>query len=94
MARVVEAVFYDTALKSTTAVSVRIPTGGRSRGEAAKLACNDHAHKNGYRYWAQQVPDNTHEQWVVYISQGLARSTPVKVFPTREAAEMWMVHLG
>ena len=89
--------FYDALLKTTISELIRIPTGGRGRAEAAKLACNDYAHKNRCTHWAQQQLPTREDypvQWIVYRSDGLARSTPVKVFPTREAAEMWMVHLG
>lgn len=97
MAKTVEAVFYSTLSKTVSTVDVKVPTGGRGHAMAVRLACNDYAHKNEYTHWAQEVQeteDGRNPMWVVYRSTGLARSVSLQFFPTKEAAEMWLVHCG
>lgn len=90
MARAVEAVFYDRALKRNVAGRVKIPAGGGGTAHAAKLACSDYAWDNGYSHWAHKDPVTS--VWMIFRCHGRSNRTFLAEAPTMEAAEMWMVH--
>lgn len=86
----VEAVFFNSDTKALTPFNVKLPTSVQPGSKGAMLTCNDIAWDNDYPMWAHKDPLT--EKWWVFRVCGRSSRVFLKDLPTREAAEMWMVH--
>lgn len=82
--------FIDRATQQARHVQIRVPAGLIGREPRLTAACHDHAVDYGYTHWAQ--PYAREDAWAVFaLAQGRSR-TFIKKFPSRDAAEMWVLH--
>lgn len=80
----------DLMLCETRNVDVR--TNAMGIGHAATIVCTDYAWDNGWSHWAHF--DAITEKWRAFECRGRSSRVWLKDFPTKEAAEMWLVHRG
>ena len=93
MARLpIEAVFFDRRSRRCETVFFPLPTGVSGSAPAAKIRCNDYAWDNAFTHWAHY--DIVGGRWLVFECQGRSTRVFLGEKPTREAAEMWLIHLG
>lgn len=83
--------------KGVDRADVAVPTGGNAWRLRLRHAAQMHALGLDYRMWA--MPHLVHAasgDWLVYERAIGAEQAPVflKRLPTRDAAEMWMLHGG
>jgi hypothetical protein len=88
----VEAVFFDRKAAEADARHIPLPTTTGGSATAGKIACNDYAWDNGMTHWAQHDP--VRGEWLLFECMGRSSRAYLGAKPTREAAEMWLVHLG
>lgn len=103
MVETVGVAFYDSFERDLTQHAVNIPTGGGSGSQRLRIACQDIARDRGYSHWAQF--DLSQHDWVIFrFPREVSVPGPIrpmgrrriaefaKRMPTRESAEMWMLH--
>lgn len=95
MADIVNCSFFDASAEGDklTRADVTVATGLAPRQTRLRRACRYAAITWQQDAWAMPVND----QWEVYRRLGVIRGIDVerdRVLPTREAAEMWMLHRG
>jgi hypothetical protein len=86
--------FFDASEQRMRKVALRTATGLQGRAHRLTVACNDYAIDNGYTHWVQ--PDLTTQraelEWLVFETDARRHRLFLKRLPTREAAEMWLLH--
>lgn len=94
--RYVQAVFYSATARSLTGlIRLRIPSGTSGQAHAATIACNDYAWDNRLTHWAHYDDLTCNPPlWLAFRVQGRSSRSHMARFPTKEAAEMWLVHNG
>lgn len=74
-------------------IEVRVPTGGSGSGMRLRQACQVVAEDFGWSHWAMPDLTSTAGSWIVYLYARRMAFFRARM-PTREAAEMWMLHAG
>lgn len=92
--RYTPATFADRQADTLSQCNVPVPTGEASFNSRLTLACHAWAIDYGYSHWAQPYKDTDRgpEEWLVFAGSSFRLRTFLKRFPTREAAEMWLLH--
>ena len=90
----VEAVFFHAVTKAVHRADVRVPTGSSGWATAARIACQDYAWDNRFTHWASPRSYRSDTEWDVFKCMGRSERVFLGSKPTKEAAEMWLVHLG
>lgn len=83
--------FFDRRSRRLSIHPVRVPSGLVPYTTKAREACRRHAVEHSYTHFAVPHPLGG---WHVLELVLFSTTKPVHEAPTREAAEMWMVHLG
>ena len=88
--------FYDRQA-GLVRTDISIPSGLGQRVVKLENACARHATTWACEMWTMPGPHRD-ETWYVCrlstLATSIARSVFLKEFPTRDAAEMWMLHHG
>lgn len=86
----VEATFYSRVSKELVVRNIWLPTGVSGRHYKMHMVCGDYAFDNGFTHWISY--DQGTDSWAIFACTGRAGREFVRDFPTRGAAEMWLVH--
>lgn len=74
---------------------IAIPTGFVGWEQRVTLACHEKAFDYGYTHWAQPATiAGGATEWRVYECVSSRVRQFLRRFPSREAAEMWVLHHG
>ncbi len=91
-AKSVEAIFYDRETKLVQPTTVMLPATAAGSAIATKVTCCDVAWDTGQSHWAHY--DAERDRWMIFECTGRSSRVYLGDKPTKEAAEMWLVHLG
>lgn len=89
----VSCAFYDSRNREVIADDIEISTTLGPFMLEARDTCLEHARSKGHPMFAHPDGREGSDMWLAYCVDGrLARY--VRAFPSRSAAEMWMIHHG
>lgn len=91
--------FIDADAQIVQLVDLPIPTGSSGRDQRLTVACHDYAIDHGYTHWVQQYVRRSAQtlkpttSWLVFkVDQRRKVRNFLTTQPTREAAEMTVLH--
>lgn len=91
MATKVRCTFWDPAAKGLKTAPVTIDATLGALMLAIRNACQDYARDNRSPGWAQPTGVEGDDQWFGFRMEG-RNAHLVRAFPSKAAAEMWLVH--
>lgn len=95
MPNLVDVAFYARPLKEFTSIRLRVPSGGGGISHRQRIVCNDYAFEQGSTHFIIFETVEGDPAWSIYQVTGRSPNREVVGrFPTKEAAEMWLVHLA
>lgn len=83
--------FIDRPKQIVKEVQIRTPSGLLGYEPRLTSACHDHASDYGYTHWVQPYTSEPGSWMLFAVGRGRDR-TFIRKFPSRDAAEMWVLH--
>lgn len=87
----VRCTFFDTKTRHIIETKIKFDTTLNANMLSIRNACQDHARDIWSPAWVQPAGVEGSDKWLGYRMEG-RNSHFVKHFPSKEAAEMWLLH--
>jgi len=86
--------FIDQRDQRVAAQDIPVPTGSSGWDVRLTCACHDRAYDYSYTHWVQPYRKDADAplEWLVFHQTSSRVRHFIKSFPSREAAEMWVLH--